>query len=209
MKSSELCYGAYVMIGVQELQSTQIIEIKGDFIMSIPGMSKKKRFIIIILSFVCGFLSVIIAIIGWTIWDIARMELAASKYNRAPETSKVFTDIDYVQERFPDLEEIEDVTYYYNLTDSNVRLPGPSNVEFCGFIKIGEDFCEKITQEYSWKETKKSKKLVPKEVLTKGEDQVYHFLYNEDFSEDHISASWVGDFYLDPTKRMLYFECER
>lgn len=173
--------------------------------MSIPGMSKKKRLIIIILSFVCGFLAVIIAIIGWS---IVRMELAASKYNREPETSKIYTDIDYVQKRFPDLEEIEDVTYYYNLINSNVRLPGSSNVEFCGFIKIGEDYCEKIMQEYLWKETKKSKKLVPKEILTEGEDQEYHFLYNEAFSQDYISSSWVGDFYLDPTQRMLYFECE-
>lgn len=201
MKSSELCCSAYVMIGTQEF--TEHIEIEGDFVMSKPGMSKKKRLIIIILSLVCGFPAVIIAITG------IRMELATSKYNREPETSKIFTDIDYVQERFPDLEEIEDVTYYYNQIDSNVRLPGPSNVEFCGFIKIGDEFCEKITQEYSWKETKKSNKLVPKEVLTEGEDQEYHFLYNEEFSEDNISDSWGGDFYLDPTQRMLYFECER
>jgi hypothetical protein len=122
---------------------------------------------------------------------------------------EIGTDITFVEEQFPKIEDIEEVRYYYNVK-SNEREIGLQDIEFCGFIKIGEDFYEKITQEYDWKETKKSRKKVPKAILTEGEDEEYHFSYNYDFSYDgnYKTNSWGGDFYLDKEKRILYFECD-
>lgn len=122
---------------------------------------------------------------------------------------EVCTDIEYVKEQFPKIEDIEEVRYYYNVK-SNQREIGLQDIEFCGFIKIEEDFYEKITQEYEWKETKKSKKKIPKEILMKGEDKEYHFSYNYDFSYDgnYKTDSWGGDFYLDKEYKVLYFECD-
>lgn len=76
--------------------------------------------------------------------------------------AKVGTDIEFVQKQFPCIEEIEEVKYYYDVK-SNEREIGLSNIEFDGFIKIGENFCCKITQEYDWKGTKKAKKNNTKE----------------------------------------------
>ncbi len=119
------------------------------------------------------------------------------------------TDVAFVEEQFPQIENIEEVRYFYNVK-SNKREIGLQNIEFCGFIKIGEDFYKKITREYEWKETKKSKKKVPKALFTEGDDQRYQFSYNYDFSYDgkYKSHSWGGDFYLDKEKRLLYFECD-
>ena len=123
--------------------------------------------------------------------------------------AKVGTDIEFVQKQFPCIEEIEEVKYYYDVK-SNEREIGLSNIEFDGFIKIGEKFCCKITQEYDWKETKKAKKIIPKKILVQKSNLEYNFLYSYDFSSDgkYISDSWVGDFYLDKSHRVLYFECE-
>lgn len=123
--------------------------------------------------------------------------------------AKVGTDIEFVQKQFPCIEEIEEVKYYYDVK-SNEREIGLSNIEFDGFIKIGENFCCKITQEYDWKETKKAKKIIPKKILVQKGNLEYNFLYSYDFSSDgkYISDSWVGDFYLDKSHRVLYFECE-
>lgn len=123
---------------------------------------------------------------------------------------EVYTDVEFVQEQFPKIEEIEKVNYYYNVKSSPWEI-GLQNIEFCGFIQIGEDFLKKIEEEYKWKETKNSKKKVPKAIFLKGEyDTEYHFLCNSDFSNDgkYISNSWGGYFYLDREKRTLYFECE-
>lgn len=122
---------------------------------------------------------------------------------------EVYTDVEFVEFQFPKLENIEKVKFYYYEKNSDWEI-GLQNIEFCGFIKIGEDFLQKIEEEYEWKETKKSKKKVPKSVLMEGEDKEYHFLYSDKFSNDgkYISHSWVGDFYLDKEEQTLYFECE-
>ena len=122
---------------------------------------------------------------------------------------EIDTDVAFVEEQFPEIEDIEEVKYYYNVKSNNREI-GLQDIEFCGFIKIGEDFYKKITQEYKWKETKKSKKKVPKAILMEGDDKKYHFSYNYDFSYDgkYKSHSWGGDFYLDKGKKMLYFECD-
>lgn len=122
---------------------------------------------------------------------------------------EIDTDVAFVEEQFPEIEDIEEVKYYYNVKSNNREI-GLQDIEFCGFIKIGEDFYEKITQEYEWKETKKSKKKVPKAILMEGDDKEYHFSYNYDFSYDgkYKSHSWGGDFYLDKGEKLLYFECD-
>ncbi len=122
---------------------------------------------------------------------------------------EIGTDIAFVEEQFPEIKDIEEVKYYYNVKSNNREI-GLQNIEFCGFIKIGEDFYKKITQEYEWKETKKSKKKIPKAILMEGEHEEYHFSYNYDFSYDgkYKTDSWGGSFYLDKGKRILYFECD-
>lgn len=120
---------------------------------------------------------------------------------------QVGTDVEFVKEQFPDIEDIEEVKYYYHVK-SNEREIGLQNIEFCGIIKIGEDFLQKIQEEYEWKSTKKSEKVIPRSVLEI--DKTYEFLYNEEFSNDgkYITHSWGGDFYLDPEEGILYFDCE-
>lgn len=127
------------------------------------------------------------------------------------ETKKIEigTDVEFVKEQFPKLEDIEEVEYFYN-QKSDSREIGLQNIEFCGFIKIGDDFYNKITQEYEWKETKKAKKKVPKAIFMEGEDKGYHFTFNDTFRHDgkYISNSWIGEFFLDKEQKVLYFECE-
>ena len=84
------------------------------------------------------------------------------------QKSEVQTDVQFIQDKFPNIKDIEEVRYYYKVT-SNQREIGLQSIEFCGFIKLGNDFYEKIVQDYDWKETKKSKKIVPKTVLMEGD----------------------------------------
>lgn len=122
---------------------------------------------------------------------------------------EVCTDIEFIKQQFPNIKDIEEVKYYYNVK-SEEREIGLQNIEFCGFIKIGQKFYEKIIRDYNWKETKKSKNMIPKTILLEGDSEKYNFLYNYDFSYDgkYKSNSWVGDFYLDKVHKVLYFECE-
>lgn len=118
----------------------------------------------------------------------------------------VCSDIEFIKQKFPNIKDIEEVRYYYNVI-SDEREIGLQNIEFCGFIKVGKNFYEKIVRDYSWKE---GKKIVPQTILMEGNSMKYHFLYNYDFSHDgkYKSDSWVGNFYLDKAHRVLYFECE-
>lgn len=52
------------------------------------------------------------------------------------------------------MKDIEEVRYYYNVK-SDEREIGLQNIEFCGFIKVGEKFYKKIVRDYEWKETRK------------------------------------------------------
>lgn len=80
------------------------------------------------------------------------------------EKSEVCTDVEFVQQQFPNIKDIEEVKYYYKVK-SDQREIGLQDIEFCGFIKVGEDFYDKITRDCHWKETKKLKKLNPKQSL--------------------------------------------
>lgn len=80
------------------------------------------------------------------------------------EVNEVCTDIEFIKHQFPNIEDIEEVRYYYNVK-SDEREIGLQNIEFCGFIKIGKNFYEKIVRDYNWKETKK---LYPKRYLWRG-----------------------------------------
>lgn len=55
---------------------------------------------------------------------------------------EVCTDIEFIKQQFPNIKDIEEVKYYYNVK-SEEREIGLQNIEFCGFIKIGKKFYEK------------------------------------------------------------------
>ncbi len=123
--------------------------------------------------------------------------------------AEVGTDVAFVQEQFPEIEDIQQVKYCYHDKTKRWEI-GLQNIEFCGFIKIGDDFFNKITKEYKWKETKKSKKKVPNPIFEDELENDYHFTVCDDFWQDgkYISHSWGGEYYLDMEKQILYFECE-
>ncbi len=73
----------------------------------------------------------------------------------------VQSDVEFVQTKFPDIEEIQSVKYYYRKLSGDREI-GLEHIEFVGFIEIGNNFLEKIKTEYKWKETEKSKKIIPK-----------------------------------------------
>lgn len=66
-----------------------------------------------------------------------------------------------MQTKFPHIQEIKSVKYYYHKLSGDREI-GLEHIEFVGFIEIGNNFLEKITTEYKWKETEKSKKVLPK-----------------------------------------------
>lgn len=120
--------------------------------------------------------------------------------------NQVHTDIDFVKEQFPQIEQIEKVEYVYK-NIGNKREIGLQNIKFYGFIWIGNDFCNKIIHEYDWQET-----AVCRSIKTKLEspNKDFHFLYNYEFSHDgkYKSHSWGGDMFLDIEQKLLYFDCE-
>ena len=114
-----------------------------------------------------------------------------------------------MQTKFPDIDEIKSVKYYYQKLSGDGEI-GLEHIEFVGFIEIGDNFLEKIKTEYKWKETEKSKKIIPKISFSEEKNEKYNFLYNDEFSNDgeYISHSSMGDFYLDLDKKLFYFELE-
>lgn len=125
------------------------------------------------------------------------------------ESAEIGTDVKFVEEQFPKLEDIEEVRYHYDVKGSDREI-GLRNIAFSGLIKIGDAFRQKLEREYSWRETERSKKKKPKSILMKKDQKEYHFLYSGEFEQDgkYISHSWVGDWYLDREEGVLYFECE-
>lgn len=121
----------------------------------------------------------------------------------------VQTDVEFVQTKFPDIEEIKSVKYYYHKLSGDGEI-GLEHIEFVGFIEIGDNFLEKIKTEYKWREIEKSKKIIPKINFSEEKNEKFNFLYNDEFSNDgkYISHSSMGDFYLDLDKKLLYFELE-
>lgn len=121
----------------------------------------------------------------------------------------VQSDVEFVQAKLPDIEEIKSVKYYYQKLSRDGEI-GLEHIEFVGFIEIGDNFLEKIEKEYKWRETEKSKKIIPKINLSEEKNEKYNFLYNYEFSHDgeYKSHSSTGDFYLDLDKKLFYFELE-
>lgn len=121
----------------------------------------------------------------------------------------VQSDVELVQTKFPHIEEIKSVKYYYRKLSGDREI-GLEHIEFVGFIEIGDNFLEKITTEYKWKETEKSKKVLPKINFSEEKNEKYKFLYNYEFNHDgkYKSHSSMGNFYLDLDKKLLYFELE-
>lgn len=122
---------------------------------------------------------------------------------------EVQSDIEFVQTKFPKIEDIESVKYYYQKISKNGEI-GLEHIVFVGFLQIGDGFLKKIEKEYEWKKTKQSKEIIPKFNFSDERSVKYNFLYSYEFSHDgkYKSHSSTGNFYLDVKEKMLYFEVE-
>lgn len=122
---------------------------------------------------------------------------------------KLQSDIEFVQSKFPEIEDMKSVKYYYQKISRDGEI-GLEHIMFVGFIQIGDGFLNKIKQEYKWKETKQSKEIIPAFNFSDDNNVKYNFLYSYEFSNDgkYKSHSSIGNFYLDLKQKMLYFEVE-
>lgn len=126
---------------------------------------------------------------------------AYSKINEAEikkkSEEKVNSDIEFVKSKFPNIDEIESVSYIYE-KKSNDREIGLENIHFEGIINIGKNFSEKIEKEYDWEHCDTIPNL---SIKTKNMD----YMYCEEFADDYTSASFVGEFYFVPSSNQLIF----
>ena len=112
----------------------------------------------------------------------------------------ISTNIEFVQEKFPNIKNVESVIFSYLVKDDD-RSIGLAPKEFSGIICIGPEFAKSISEKYKWK---KCKQPVDALFFEKGE---YHFLYNENFEEKYRN-SMIGTFYYDKEKQVIYFTGE-
>jgi hypothetical protein len=113
----------------------------------------------------------------------------------------ISTDVSFISMKFPELGEVKSARYYYIVT-SDTRSIGLQSVEFCGLVWIGNNFANEIANNYDdWSECN----VKPPEILADG--LAYSFVHSEDF-DDIFSSSFVGEFYFDRDKGVLYFDGE-
>jgi hypothetical protein len=106
----------------------------------------------------------------------------------------IYSDVEFVKTKFPALEEIESVEYYYIDVSSGSGL-GPTPVEFSGVVHIGSGFSDMIYRDYSWSECD----VEPNpDILGNFE---YDFKYSEEFDENY-AESLIGYFYYDKNKKL-------
>lgn len=109
----------------------------------------------------------------------------------------VYSDIEFVKSKFPNIEEIESVSYIYE-KKSNDREIGLEWIHFEGIINIGKNFSEEIAREYDWEPCDTIPNL---SIKTKNTD----YMYCEEFMDDYTSDSFVGEFYFVPSSKQLIF----
>lgn len=115
----------------------------------------------------------------------------------------VSTDKEFVQSKFPKIEEIQFVKFNYSVI--SVRGVGPNPAKFSGIIKIGDNFIKKILKDYTWKKCE----IQPFNTLFMVNNE-YKFYYSDDFREEgkYVTHSFVGKYYLDKEKGVIYFDGE-
>lgn len=145
-----------------------------------------KKFIILFI----GIVIVIIAGIQYGIKEINFRGQVESKQN-------VCSDIEFIKLKFPNIKEIESVSYIYN-KESGDREVGLEKIHFEGIINVGNNFSKEIEKKYNWEYCDK-----PPDLLIETKDVDY--MYCDEFEEEYISDSFVGTFYFSPDYRQLVF----
>lgn len=122
---------------------------------------------------------------------------------------KIFTDIDYLQTEFPNIDGIKNGKYYYKQISSD-RDIGLVRADFCGVMEIDKDFSEKLQKEYEWDSIDADNSIVSNLALLGEDYKNYTFLHCDEFCNDgkYKSHSKGGDFYFDPVNKIIYFQIE-
>lgn len=125
---------------------------------------------------------------------------------KTEEKVQIYTDREFIRDKFPYIENIKSVKYYYCYEDGE-----PSRVEigmypkrFGGIIEVEGEYAEKIEKECDWKKCKKQ--FADPDLPETAE---LDFWKSEDFDcgSEYITetVSFVGDFYYDRDKQVIYF----
>lgn len=147
-----------------------------------------KRFIVISIGV---FILIVISVgIHTKIKDMKLLSKEASEQN-------VCSDIEFIKSKFPNIKEIESVSYIYN-KESGDREVGLEKIHFEGIINIGKSFSKKIEKEYNWEQSDE-----PPNLSIKTQDADY--MYSDEFEDMYISDSFVGTFYFLPDYNKLIF----
>lgn len=125
---------------------------------------------------------------------------------KTTENVEIYTDKEFIQDKFPDIGNIKSVKYYYyyeNGEPSRLEI-GMYPKRFGGIIEVEGEYAEKIEKECDWEKCKK--KLSDSDLP---EVEGYDFWQSDDFDcgGEYIteSVSFVGDFYYDRDKQVIYF----
>ncbi len=135
-------------------------------------------------------LLVILAGIYYGIKNIKLLDKGETKYS-------VCSDIEFIKTKFPNIREIESVSYIYN-KESGDREIGLEKIHFEGIINIGNKFSKKIENEYDWEQSD-----FQPDFLIKAQNGKY--LCSDEFEDQYISDSFVGTFYFLPDYDELVF----
>jgi hypothetical protein len=118
--------------------------------------------------------------------------------NNSPDID-IYTDTEFIKYKFPDIDGIKSVKYYYIDKSESGRGVGPTPIEFSGLITVEDKFVDQIANKYKWE------KVGVKQNQVLSDDSTYHFMHSELFDEDYAN-SLIGYFYLDEEKNVLYFK---
>lgn len=147
----------------------------------------------------------------WIVFLLFLCAAAGAVLGCGEETDEIeiFTDIEFVQDKFPGIDDIKSVKYYYYYKNGE-----PSRYEigmypkvFGGLIEVGDGYAAKIEEGCEW-EACDEELSDPK--LFDGNS--YDFQMSDDFGCDSEyvteTSSFVGEFYYDADKRVVYFTGE-
>lgn len=119
--------------------------------------------------------------------------------NKDNKEIRLYTDKEFIQSKFPRIKDIKSVKYYY--IEDRDRNIGLVHKKFSGLIEIGNQFAVKINK-CNWE-----KSLVPTDPLLLKEGE-YNFFTSSGFNSKYTSMSFVGEFYYEKGKNLLYFNGE-